>query len=336
MIDSLAAGGDGSPAFHVVVISLPNFGFSEGSKMRGFALEQYAETCHKLMLKLGYTQYVTQGGDWGFYITRAMAIKYPKHSVAHHINFDQGEPPKLFSNPLLKLEHTFKPYNEREKAGFARTHWFFNEGSGYRAQQSTKPQTLGFAFADSPVGLCSWIYEKLHGKAFSNMYQLYLLLSSKLSRCSVYCLNYQSMFRVLADLACGELSSLFSRPLGSDQVKALPGQRLTFGCLVMQQTSRGYRLIRLQTGLISILGLTTKSARGSASIGSAQQVLLPSSGFTTKRLTIGISLVRTRSLENVLHNGLGEASRSDYRTFLESCECCPARGQERKEMVSPF
>jgi hypothetical protein len=94
--------------------------------------------------------------------------------------------------------------------------------------------------------------------------------------------EYQSMFRVLADLACGELSSLFSRPLGSDQVKALPGQRLTFRCLVMQQTSRGYRLIRLQTGLIIILGLTTKSARGSASIGSAPQVLLPASEFTTK------------------------------------------------------
>lgn len=146
MIDSLAVGGNGNPAFHVVVLSLPNFGFSEGSKKRGFALEQYAETCHKLMLKLGYSQYVTQGGDWGFYITRAIAIKYPKHAVAHHINFDQGEPPKLFSNPLLKLKHTFKPYNEREKAGFARTHWFFTESSGYRQQQSTRPQTLGYAF----------------------------------------------------------------------------------------------------------------------------------------------------------------------------------------------
>lgn len=162
MIDNLTQGGNGNPAFHLVIISLPNYGFSEGSKKRGFAIEQYAEICHKLMQKLEYTQYVTQGGDWGFYITRAIAIKYPKHAVAHHINFDQGTPPKLFSNPILKLEHTFKSYNKREKEGFARTSWFFDEGSGYRAEQSTKPSTLGFALADSPVALLAWIYEKLH------------------------------------------------------------------------------------------------------------------------------------------------------------------------------
>jgi pimeloyl-ACP methyl ester carboxylesterase len=54
----------GAPAFHFVAISLPNYAFSEGPKKKGFALAQYAETCHKLMLKLGYEQYVTQGGDW--------------------------------------------------------------------------------------------------------------------------------------------------------------------------------------------------------------------------------------------------------------------------------
>ena len=57
--------GGKQPAFHFVAPSLPNYGFSEGSKRKGFAIEQYAETCHKLMLKLGYDQYVTQGGDWG-------------------------------------------------------------------------------------------------------------------------------------------------------------------------------------------------------------------------------------------------------------------------------
>lgn len=56
--------GDGvkEPAFDVVIVSLPNFGFSEGPKTRGFAIEQYAEICNKLMLKLGYGEYVTQGG----------------------------------------------------------------------------------------------------------------------------------------------------------------------------------------------------------------------------------------------------------------------------------
>lgn len=64
IIDELPKGGK-QPAFHFVALSLPNYGFSEGSKKKGFAVEQYAETCHKLMLKLGYNEYVTQGGDWG-------------------------------------------------------------------------------------------------------------------------------------------------------------------------------------------------------------------------------------------------------------------------------
>lgn len=69
----------GGPAFHVVAPSLPNYGFSEGVKKRGFGLAQYAETCHKLMLQLGYDEYVTQGGDWGFFITRAIGKLYPEH-----------------------------------------------------------------------------------------------------------------------------------------------------------------------------------------------------------------------------------------------------------------
>lgn len=64
--ERLAEGnGVNEPAFDVVVISLPNYGFSEGPKKRGFAINQYAETCNKLMLKLGYDEYATQGGDWG-------------------------------------------------------------------------------------------------------------------------------------------------------------------------------------------------------------------------------------------------------------------------------
>src|SRR5438045_1649675 len=62
IIDELPQGNDHQPAFHVVALSLPNFGFSEGSKRKGFSIEQYAETAHKLMLQLGYNEYVTQGG----------------------------------------------------------------------------------------------------------------------------------------------------------------------------------------------------------------------------------------------------------------------------------
>ncbi|TKA39278.1 hypothetical protein B0A54_08587 [Friedmanniomyces endolithicus] len=119
-------------SFHVVAPSLPNFAWSEGPKQKGFGLKQYAEVNHRLMHSLGYPKYVTQGGDWGFYITRAMGLLYPQ-----------------------------SPYSQREKEGFERSKWFNEEGNGYRVLQCTKPQTVGYALADSPVGLLAWMLEKL-------------------------------------------------------------------------------------------------------------------------------------------------------------------------------
>lgn len=146
----------------MIAPSLPNYGFSEGPKKRGFALAQYAETCHKLMLKLGYKEYVTQGGDWGFYITRALGKLYPENVKASHINMIRSGPPTFLRNPILALQHMLQPYTESEKAGMARTQWFATEGRGYFMEQATKPQTLAYALNDSPVALLAWIYEKLH------------------------------------------------------------------------------------------------------------------------------------------------------------------------------
>jgi pimeloyl-ACP methyl ester carboxylesterase len=145
-----------------VAPSLPNFGFSDGVRKRGFDLSKYAEVCHKLMLKLGYSEYVTQGGDWGYMITRFMALLYPESCKANHITMARGGAPTFRRNPILALKHTLTPYSERDKKGFARSEWFQQEGSGYNREQSTKPQTIGYALADSPVALLAWIYEKLH------------------------------------------------------------------------------------------------------------------------------------------------------------------------------
>ncbi|GAP89741.1 putative microsomal epoxide hydrolase [Rosellinia necatrix] len=160
----LTEGGDGvqHPAFDLVVPSLPNFGFSAGTRQRGFALAQYAETLNKLMLKLGYNEYVTQGGDWGTHISRALGHLFPRHCKATHLNMDSADPPSFFQNPLLTIQHAVTPYSQREREGQARTRWFNEEGRGYNLEQSTKPQTLGYALADSPVALLAWIYEKLH------------------------------------------------------------------------------------------------------------------------------------------------------------------------------
>ncbi|KAJ9614261.1 hypothetical protein H2200_002397 [Cladophialophora chaetospira] len=164
IIDQLAnlTPGSNDPAFHVVALSLPSYGFSEGPKRKGFALAQYAQTCNKLMLKLGYPQYVTQGGDWGYYITRALSLLHPENCKATHINMSQGEAPSFLTHPRLAIQHALTPYTPAEKEGLKRTTWFLNESSGYRAQQATRPQTLGYSLSDSPVGLIAWIYEKLH------------------------------------------------------------------------------------------------------------------------------------------------------------------------------
>jgi pimeloyl-ACP methyl ester carboxylesterase len=151
------------PAFDVVAPSLPNFGFSSAVNKPGFTIQHYAEVCHKLMQKLGYQRYATQGGDWGYSVTRMMGLLYPRHCLASHLNFvwvNKG--PSFRNSPLLYIQDRLISYTEAEKAGLARTTWFMEEGFGYNLEQSTKPSTLGFALADSPVALLAWIYEKLH------------------------------------------------------------------------------------------------------------------------------------------------------------------------------
>lgn len=153
---------DGGQSFHIVAPSLPNFGWSDGPNKPGFGLPQYAEAMHKVMLNLGYDQYVTQGGDWGFIVTRLMGVRYPEHCLATHLNMVRAMPPNFTSTPLQYLKHALLPYSEDEKAGIARSQWFNKEGFGYNLLQGTKPSTIGFALADSPVALLAWIYEKLH------------------------------------------------------------------------------------------------------------------------------------------------------------------------------
>ncbi|PFH54044.1 hypothetical protein AMATHDRAFT_73058 [Amanita thiersii Skay4041] len=162
MLPLLTHASEDHPSFHVVAVSLPGFGFSSAPKKKAFSLTQYAELCNRLMIALGYNEYVTQGGDWGFAITRRIAKLYGgKHSRAWHTNFPLGPPPRLVSRPLSFLSAALSKFSPGEKAGLDRTLWFRDHGRGYYGQQSTQPQTLGYSLADSPVGLLAWIYEKL-------------------------------------------------------------------------------------------------------------------------------------------------------------------------------
>ncbi|KAJ7754223.1 Alpha/Beta hydrolase protein [Mycena maculata] len=155
------------PSFHVVALSLPGYGFSEAPSKKGFRLAQYAEISNKLMLALGYNEYVTQGGDWGSMITRKVAAIYGgKHSKAWHTNFPLIRPPAFSSNPLrlisaLSMLLSLLWLSPEEKSGLERSEETRRSGLGYFNEQATKPQTLGYSLTDSPAGLLAWIYEKL-------------------------------------------------------------------------------------------------------------------------------------------------------------------------------
>ena len=150
------------PAFHVVAPSLMDFGFSSVSGKRGFQVDHHAESCHKLMLQLGYNEYVVQGGDLGYFIARMMAKYYPTHVRAHHINLAAPNKPTKESYPELYEEIQKHELTEWEKNGLARSNNFREEGMGYSGIHGTKPQTIGYTVTDSPVGLLAWVYEKLH------------------------------------------------------------------------------------------------------------------------------------------------------------------------------
>ncbi|KAJ5787180.1 hypothetical protein N7457_002170 [Penicillium paradoxum] len=154
--------GDG-PAFDVVAPSLPNFGFSEGVKKRGFGLAQYAEAVHKVMIALGYEEYVVQGGDWGSMIARTISQFYPQHTQAIHLNFIPVIPPFPWRSPYQFLKSLLSvPFSSKDRGFIARTVEYLTSGNAYMKQQETRPQTLGYGLHDSPVGLLAWIYDKMH------------------------------------------------------------------------------------------------------------------------------------------------------------------------------
>ncbi|KAK7045806.1 hypothetical protein VNI00_007209 [Paramarasmius palmivorus] len=150
----LTADEPGKPSFDVVALGMPGYGFSEGTKKMGFDLSKYAEVGHKLMQSARLLSvWLTQGGDWGAFITRMMASVYGgQHVKAWHSNMPVVLPPSNV-DPAA--------YDEEDLKVLERTKWFQEKGNGYFQEQSTQPQTLGYSLADSPAGLLAWIYEKL-------------------------------------------------------------------------------------------------------------------------------------------------------------------------------
>jgi len=153
LTDPVAHGGNASDSFHVVAISLPGFGFSGKPVDRGYGPERMAGILAKLMARLGYTRYGLQGGDWGSSISRFTALNDASHVAGLHLNFCLAGPPPGAKDPNEGVTPTEL---ERTRARQA----FFDNERGYFLEQSTKPQTVGYALDDSPAGMAAWIVEK--------------------------------------------------------------------------------------------------------------------------------------------------------------------------------
>jgi epoxide hydrolase len=151
LVDPTAHGGKADEAFHVVIPSLPGFGFSDKPTQPGWRLPRIADAWAALMARLGYSHYVAQGGDFGAGVSSWMAKQRPSGLAAIHLNL-----PILFPPPPPPPGG----YTAAEQAALSQLGKYASDASGYASIQGTRPQTLGYGLADSPVGQAMWIYEK--------------------------------------------------------------------------------------------------------------------------------------------------------------------------------
>jgi pimeloyl-ACP methyl ester carboxylesterase len=154
LTDPAAHGGRAEDAFHVVIPSIPGFAFSEAPREPGYSPARIAAIEAKLMARLGYTRYGVQGGDWGSIISTQIALLDAPHLAGLHLNMCFGGAP-AGADPNAGL-------SPREIERLKLRQAFQAEETGYQQIQGTKPQTIGIALNDSPVGLAAWIVEKFH------------------------------------------------------------------------------------------------------------------------------------------------------------------------------
>ncbi|MEU4426799.1 epoxide hydrolase family protein [Actinoplanes sp. NPDC024001] len=151
LTDPVRHGGEPEDAFDVVIPSLPGYGFSDKPTQPGWGIERIADTWAQLMNGLGYTRYGAAGSDWGTSISSALAAQHPHHVAGIHLI-----PPLAGPDPTATDDLT-----DAERDALSRLRERGHSGSAYSEIHRTAPQTLGYALADSPSGLCAWIAEKM-------------------------------------------------------------------------------------------------------------------------------------------------------------------------------
>jgi pimeloyl-ACP methyl ester carboxylesterase len=155
LTDPRRHGGNPADAFHVVIPSLPGFGFSGPTAEGGWGTDRIARAWAELMSRLGYQRYGAQGGDIGASVSPQLGRVASDRVVGVHVNGGPGVLPPL---PLSPEE--LASLSEIERDRIARIEAFMREEFGYIAIQSTRPQTLAYGLTDSPVGQLAWILDK--------------------------------------------------------------------------------------------------------------------------------------------------------------------------------
>uniref|UniRef100_A0A915Q4U7 Epoxide hydrolase n=1 Tax=Setaria digitata TaxID=48799 RepID=A0A915Q4U7_9BILA len=155
-------GSDINVAFEVIAPSIPGFGWSSAPMKTGFDQEAAARIFNKLMIRLGFSRYLLQGGDWGSAIATSIAFYYPENVIGLHLNMAliftwKALLYEIFGAVVPRLAYSSETFHHQPAGAFLKD---ILEETGYMHIQATKPDTVGAALSDSPIGLAAYILEK--------------------------------------------------------------------------------------------------------------------------------------------------------------------------------
>ena len=157
LTDPTAHGASASDAFHLVIPSLPGYGFSGKPTAPGWTPIRIAHAWATLMERLGYTKYVAQGGDWGNAVSEIMALQQPSGLLGIHTNMAATVPPEV-SSALSTGGPAPAGLTPEEQHAWDQLSFFYKKGLGYAIEMNNRPQTL-YGLADSPAGLAAWMLD---------------------------------------------------------------------------------------------------------------------------------------------------------------------------------
>ena len=166
LTDPTAHGGRAEDAFDLILPSMPGYGFSGKPQSTGWNPDHIARAWDELMRRLGYERYVSQGGDWGAVISDVMARQAPPGLLGIHVNMPATVPPEI-AKVLASGGPAPAGLSPEEKVAFDGMDALYKKGSGCALMMVTRPQTLGYSLADSPVGLAAWFYDKFADWTYS-------------------------------------------------------------------------------------------------------------------------------------------------------------------------